>query len=218
VLSSGLPNSEVLSLNLSKISRTLIAATHGRGMWSLLLPNFTTSDDFSFGTVSPASQTVSTGGTANYVVPVSPVGAGSPVTLSCSGLPAGATCTFTPNPVTPAAGGTNVALAIAVPSSAIVPFRLATPRFTSTLYRLPLVVLILGLVSLLLVSKQLLRARRFAVAFTCVAIFLVLVSMSACGGGSGGGGGGQGQAFQIEIMGSSGNTFQHSTTVQLIVN
>jgi hypothetical protein len=42
--------------------------------------------------------------------------------------------------------------------------------------------------------------------------------MSACGGGSGGGGGGQGQAFQIEIMGSSGNTFQHSTTVQLIVN
>lgn len=220
VLSTGLPNSEVLSLKLSQTSRTLFAATHGRGMWSLLLPNLTTADDFSFGTVTPSSQTVAAGGTANYTIPVDLAGnSGSPVTLSCSGLPAGATCTFTPNPATPVMGGTNVALAIAVPSLAIIPFELITPRLTFSFYRIPLIISVFAFITLLLLSKKVFRGRRVAIAFTCAAVFLALVSISACGGGSGGGGegGGQGQPFQVEIKGSSGN-FQHSTSVQLILN
>ncbi len=39
VLQSGLPNSQVLALRLRNTSRTLVAGTHGRGLWSLLLPN-----------------------------------------------------------------------------------------------------------------------------------------------------------------------------------
>ncbi|MFZ3217994.1 MAG: sialidase family protein [Candidatus Acidiferrales bacterium] len=39
VLQTGLPNSQVLALKLRNTSRTLVAATHGRGLWSLLLPN-----------------------------------------------------------------------------------------------------------------------------------------------------------------------------------
>jgi hypothetical protein len=220
VLSSGLPNSEVLSLKLSKTSRTLVAATHGRGMWSLLLPTIMTADDFSFGTVTPASQTVSPGGTANYVIPLNTVGnAGSPVAFSCSGLPAGATCTFTPNPATPAAGGTNVALSIAVPSSAIVPFKVATQRLTLSLYPISIGLLALAFISLLIIPAKIFRRRTLAAAFAWSALFLMLAFMSACGGGGsgGGGGGGQGQPFQVEIKGSSGG-FQHSTTARLIVN
>lgn len=220
VLSSGLPNSEALSLKLSKTSRTLFAATHGRGMWSVLLQNLTAPDDFSFGSVNPASQTVNAGGTANYVISINPLGnAGSPVAFSCSDLPVGATCIFTPNPATPVAGGSSVALAIAVPASASVPFKLTAPRLTAAPYRIPIVFSAFALISLLLVPTRLFRRHGFAVAFTCLAVVATLVSMSACSGGGsgGGGGGGQGQPFQIEIKGSSGN-FQHSTTVQLIVN
>lgn len=189
-------------------------------MWSVLLQNLTAPDDFSFGSVNPASQTVNAGGTANYVISINPLGnAGSPVAFSCSDLPVGATCTFTPNPATPVAGGSSVALAIAVPASASVPFKLTAPRLTAAPYRIPIVFSAFALISLLLVPTRLFRRHGFAVAFTCLAVVATLVSMSACSGGGsgGGGGGGQGQPFQIEIKGSSGN-FQHSTTVQLIVN
>src|ERR671932_1919399 len=48
---------------------------------------------------SPSSATVAPGGSADYTVTVSRTGGFSdPVTLSASGLPAGATATFTPNP------------------------------------------------------------------------------------------------------------------------
>jgi hypothetical protein len=40
-LDSGLPNVAVLSLRLHEASRTLLASTHGRGAWSLVLSNFT---------------------------------------------------------------------------------------------------------------------------------------------------------------------------------
>ena len=40
-LSTGLPRVAVLSLKLHHASRTLMAATHGRGTWSILLNNFT---------------------------------------------------------------------------------------------------------------------------------------------------------------------------------
>src|SRR6266446_5720337 len=39
-LDSGLPNVAVLSLKLHEPSRTLLATTHGRGAWSLVLSNF----------------------------------------------------------------------------------------------------------------------------------------------------------------------------------
>jgi len=56
--------------------------------------------DFSLGG-SPASQTVARGGSTSYTVTVSPVGGFSnPVTLSVSGLPSGATGSFSPNPAT----------------------------------------------------------------------------------------------------------------------
>ena len=56
--------------------------------------------DFSL-SATPSTQTVLVGGGGNYSVTITPVsGFNSAVTLSVSGLPAGATGTFTPNPAT----------------------------------------------------------------------------------------------------------------------
>src|SRR5207247_7570223 len=56
--------------------------------------------DFSLA-ASPASQTVSAGGSTSYTVTISPTGGFTgQVSLSVSGLPSGASGTFTPNPAT----------------------------------------------------------------------------------------------------------------------
>jgi hypothetical protein len=56
--------------------------------------------DFSM-TASPPSRSVKQGAAASYVVTITPIGAFSgSVALSVSGLPAGATASFTPNPAT----------------------------------------------------------------------------------------------------------------------
>jgi photosystem II stability/assembly factor-like uncharacterized protein len=57
VLSTGLPRVAVLSLRLHRASRTLRAATHGRGMWDLVLNNFTFTGPH-ISSFSPVSSTV----------------------------------------------------------------------------------------------------------------------------------------------------------------
>jgi hypothetical protein len=65
--------------------------------------------------VSPATQTVAAGATAAYTVHTSVVsGSPDPITLTASGLPTGATATFSPNPVTP---GTDATLTVATSAS-----------------------------------------------------------------------------------------------------
>jgi hypothetical protein len=57
---------------------------------------------------------------------------------------------------------------------------------------------------------------RVRMALGCLALILLLGVMAACGGG-GGGGGVLPQTFPITVQGVGGN-FQHSTTVQLVVD
>lgn len=59
-------------------------------------------------TVAPSSLTVARGQTASATVTVSSPN-GDPTNFSLSGLPAGVTASFTPNPVTPTPGGTATA-------------------------------------------------------------------------------------------------------------
>ena len=58
VLQTGLPNTQVLALKLRNTSRTLVAGTHGRGLWSLLLPNL---PSYSLTELSPASADTGSG-------------------------------------------------------------------------------------------------------------------------------------------------------------
>jgi hypothetical protein len=53
---SGLPRVAVLSLRLHDPSRTLRAATHGRGVWDLTLPNLLGTPAFSLSSIRPSSK------------------------------------------------------------------------------------------------------------------------------------------------------------------
>ncbi len=309
VLQAGLPNSQVLSLKLRNASRLVVAATHGRGMWSTVLPtlpgfvltglspasvnfgsgsflltaigdsftpqsviNFngtalattfvsatsltamvssagapcagavpvnisdpalgTTNTltfsvmgaacDFSFVAVAPASNTVSSGGTANYQVTLQAVGAASSaVQLSCNIPLAGATCQFTPNTATPAAAGTKVAMSVSVPVTASVrdfgrPARLV---FSVNAAR-GLAWFALAMVFAMAVFVSVMNSetrRRSMITICCVGVIVLLNMMAACGESGGGGGGNHGQTYVITVTGTSGN-YQHLTSVQLVVD
>jgi len=86
---------------------------------SLVFP--VTVQDFALSS-STSSQTVAAGRTTGpYNLTVAPVGAAfaNPVTLSCSGLPSGAQCSFSPNPVTP--GATSIAAILTISTASTTP-------------------------------------------------------------------------------------------------
>lgn len=63
--------------------------------------------------VTPGSNSVAAGQTATYTATLTTTnGFSSPVTLSASGLPAGATAAFSPTPVTPSTGGATSTLTV----------------------------------------------------------------------------------------------------------
>ena len=308
MLQVGLPNSQVLSLKLRDASRMLVAATHGRGMWSTVLPtlpgfvltglnpgsatfgsgsflltaigdaftpqsviNFNGTNrattfvsatsltamassagapcggavpvnisdpasgttntltfsvmgapcDFSFGAVTPASNTVSPGGTANYQVTLRPVAAASSaVQLSCAIPLAGASCQFTPNPATPTGAQTRIAMTVSLPATGSVrdfggPTRLA---FSVNMARgLAWLGLAMVFAMAVFVSAMNSETRRRAMIAICWVGVIALLNMMAACGGSEGGGGKHGQAYVITITGTSGN-YQHLTSVPLVVD
>ena len=89
------------------------------------------SPDFTL-SASPASQTVTQGGSTSYTATVGSVsGFSAATTLSVSGLPSGATASFAPNPVTPPAGG-SAASTLTVNTAAGTPAASYTLTLTGT--------------------------------------------------------------------------------------
>ena len=85
--------------------------TNGTFNWNTRIANFkfpgcgSTTPDFTVG-ASPSSVSVTQGSTATSTITVTSLnGFNSAATLSASGLPAGVTASFSPNPVTPPANG-----------------------------------------------------------------------------------------------------------------
>ena len=79
----------------------------------------TASEDFTLSSFT-AGQIVAAGQTTSpYTLAITPTGSAfaGVVTLSCSGVPAGAECNFTPNPVVPETNSVNVVMTIATSSA-----------------------------------------------------------------------------------------------------
>ena len=133
---------------------------------------------------TPSSRTVAGGDLATYTVSVEPAGASfsAEVSLSCSGLPAGASCTFAPPTVTPGAGAATSTLTVSTMALA----RLAPPAATPG-PRPPQPALLGLLLGLTLAAAALLRrwGPRSLLARAACGLWLVLaIGTLACSGES----------------------------------
>lgn len=130
---------------------------------------------------SPASATVSAGQTAAVTLNFSPAGsaANQTFTLSCSNLPVGASCSFSPSTVK-ASGTTTVNLTISTtgPSASLLPVRWMVPQLAFGFVFLPAVVWIGDSRGRLRRAKQLLRV------LLLLALLLVLLSCGSSKSGS----------------------------------
>jgi YVTN family beta-propeller protein len=190
-------------------TRTITASYSGDVDFTLTAPSALVNvtilaPDFDVTSPTPP-QTVPPGGSANFAIAIPDVNFpySSPVTLGASGLPAGASYTFNPNPVTPGAEGATSTLTINVPQqSAILDRSFRTPLVFATLL-IPFALLgrIRGR------PQQLLR-------------WLLLVSLTSfeviAGCGAGGYFNQPQRTYIITVTGTSGSLV-HSTTVTLTV-
>jgi hypothetical protein len=190
---------------------------------SLALP-FTVIQDFTLSALTPATQTISSGQSANYNFSVLPVGASftNAVFLSCSGGPAVSLCSFTPNPITPGNGSAAVVMTITTTASS------ASNVKPSIYYALWLA---LPAVAFLGTRSRRRRQGKLAYPASLLGLFLLGLLVTSCGGGGtngsgagGDGGGGTQQqgtqpgTYTITVTGSSGTLTHQAATVTLVVN
>jgi hypothetical protein len=87
--------------------------------------------DFGISVLPPSSASASVGNPATYTISVSAInGFNSPVTLSCSGLPLGSTCTLSPLVVTP--GATAATSTLTINATAATPIATSNVTVTGT--------------------------------------------------------------------------------------
>ena len=119
------PNTTTLTVsNLSAVGATSLSfsvvGTQGTQTYSLPISISTSPPDFNIALASgqASNETVSAGSTASYHMSISPQGGfNQAVTFSCSGAPAHATCSVSPNPVT-LDGSNSVTATVSVKTTA----------------------------------------------------------------------------------------------------
>ena len=201
------------------------AGASGIPSQSLTLP-FTVIQNFILGSLTPSTQTISAGQSANYNFSVLPVGASfsDAVSFSCSGGPTVSLCGFTPGTVTP--GNSSAAVVMSMSTTAAASSSSRAGRLYALLLGLP------G-VALLGIRRHGRRRRKPSQVFCLFSLFLLALSLVSCGGGGsngggsggggGGGGGGQQQGTQpgtytIIVTGTSGTLSHAAASVILTVN
>jgi len=172
-----------------------------------------------FAAVTPASftvsstttaQTIQPGGFAQYAITVTAQNGtfSSAVTLAASGLPAGATATFSPASVTPGNSSASSTLTIQTAETTAA----STPKNS----RWPLGAPVLALACLFFLPDRRSR-RRITLGLWLLASMGAFAALTACGGGFGmGTAKSAAMNYSITVIGTSGSV-QQSTTVQLTV-
>jgi N-acetylneuraminic acid mutarotase len=163
--------------------------------------------DFSVA-ASPSSFTVAAGQYGTTSISVTPAnGFNSTVSFSCSGLPAGATCIFSPQTVTPSTGVASTSLNVTTNVSMAAIHRPAGP------------LLPMGALAALVCCMGWNRRRLVHLLPLIVVCVIAFGVLNGCGGGSSGGGSPppQSATYTITVNATSGS-LQHSTTFSLTVN
>jgi hypothetical protein len=173
--------------------------------------------DFSVTTTS-STATVSAGQSATFTLLVTPVNSFSqPINLVCNGLPRGATCAISPNPVVPS-GATSTAVTVTIDTAVrnFVPpsFRIKMPPFQGLYHTGPY----LAWLALFFLIAVVAKSRRRP-GFAGIGLVVLLVCMAGgCGGGNSTGvpAGTQAGTYTITIAATSGS-LTHDTTLTLVV-
>jgi hypothetical protein len=183
-------------------------------------------NDFAVSSITPATQTITPGQSAQYNFTVSPVGASftSAVSLSCSGAPATTTCTFSPTSATPGTAPAPVVMTITtIASSANAsPNPSGRSIFLATWLMLPGIVLF-GF------RRRASRRGKSSLPASLLSLFLLGLLLTSCGGGgstnSGGGTttppqqtGTPAGTYTITVTGTSGPLTHQAPGVTLVVN
>jgi hypothetical protein len=162
---------------------------------------------FSLG-ISPTSLTVQSGGQATATVTVTPSnGFNSSVTFACTGLPSGATCSFSPAQVTPAGSAAPTQLTIAASSTSAASQRRSAPFAPEA--ALAATIFLLGWK----------RRSLLKIVLVVLLTFAGFAPVSGCGGGSGSSSGQQTQPINatVTVTATSGS-LQQTGTIALTLN
>ena len=229
--STTLIGSSALSAGSASIAPVLTAGTHSitavytgdtnfTGNTSAVLSQVVLDFSFTLAGTTNGSQTVEPGQPASYTFTMLPVGSlfTLPVTLSASGLPPGATVTFTPQVIT--VGASPATFTMTIQTAATGASR--GPRvFFDTGY--PDGTLALGLLLLPFSRRMRRKVRRIGLLTLCAALvvsFATIGGLTGCGSGSGYFGQPP-QNYTIKVIGtatgSGGVVLQHMTAVTLTV-
>ena len=203
--------------SVANFTATLAVADNAAGTpQTATLSGTGTAPDYSVNSSTP-SQTVTTGGAATYNVNVQSIGSyNGSVTLSVTGLPTGATATFSPNPVTLGATSTDVPRRAAASNTSGTSILTVQTNSGARLAELraswPFIAPVFGFL-MMLPARRLRRQLilRFLVIFM---IFGTAFAMVGCGGGFAIAP--QAKTYTLTITGTNG-AVTHSTTVLLTV-
>jgi hypothetical protein len=170
-----------------------------------------------FGLSSPTGpQTVNAGASVQYTITVTPVNGtfNDPITLSASGMPAGATATFSPVSITPGGNSATSILTVQTALSMSMNRPGGAPQGRIPWGPLSSSAFVAG--SVFMTTRKN-RARAAKGMLILVALLSLMVSgMVACGGNAPASHKTQAQNYSIMVTGASGS-MQHTTSVSLTV-
>jgi len=178
-----------------------------------------TGSDFSL-TASTSQDTIQSGATATYSLTASAVGGSFPnaVSLSCSGLPANASCSFSPNSLKPGATKATSTLTITTTDSSAENLP-AGPARHNPIGNGWMQFQGLGVVGMVL-AKGSKRSRKTVILALLALLVVGMLFMTGCAGGTGIGPQNQSpttsQSYTITVTGTSGS-LQHTLPLTLTI-